>query len=296
MTCKEIHEQITAYVDNRVDEQEYRSKVQQHITYCPDCRAAYELELMTKLAVQERAKRSTASDALRRSIESGVDAMSDDRRAAIAAPEVRTVSAADRFWSFFTAPIGVAVAVLLVIVGAWAIVRPSGPSTAEIVDTPGPVAGSEGARKVVAENFFNKSLQNFEAIVAGQLSPQFSTSDSRELSEFFKEKGVGYAVAYPRVSAPLAGGVVSNHGDLHFAHVIYTKGDQVYYIFEVPQALLRKGDAVYVTKDVMDRLDHGEKIWQEPGGSQRLVMFKKGDVVCAMVSNAPRAAMESAAS
>lgn len=296
MTCKEIHEQITAYVDNRVDEQEYRAKVQQHIKYCPDCRAAYELELMTKMVVRERAQRSAAPDSLRASIERGVDSMSDQRKQSIgtAVAGGESESRSERFWELFTAPVGVAVAVLLVIIGTYVIVNPSGQSSAVIVDTPAAPSGN-GEAKIAAENFFNKALQNFEAIRAGQLAPQHSTDDSKELSEYFRENGVGYNVAFMQVRAPLAGGVVSKHGDARFAHIIYNRDEEIYYVFEVPQESLRRGDAVYVTKDVLERLDRGEKIWEEPGGSERLVMFKKGDIVCAMVSNAPRAAMESVA-
>jgi hypothetical protein len=295
VTSREIHEQITAYVDERVDEQEYRSKARQQVAPCPDCGEAYELELKTRLAVQERAPRPGSSDAPLGSIERGGDPVSEERAPSNGAPRTHEESSGPG-GSFLTSPVGMIAAALLVIAGLWVLIDEPGPSASDIVDTPAPAVSSDGtAKKVPAENFFNKALQNFEAIRAGQLSPQISTGDSHELSEAFKEKGVGYDVLYPRVAAPLIGGVVSNHGALHFAHIIYTKGEQVYYLFEVPQAELRKGDALYVTKDVMERLDHGEKVWQDPGGEQRLVMFKKGEIVCAMVSNAPRAAMESAA-
>jgi hypothetical protein len=221
--------------------------------------------------------------------------VSEDRTPSNGAPQIREEPGGGPGSSFLASPVGMIVAALLVIGGLWVLIDEPGSSASAIVDTPAPAVSSDGTtKKVVAENFFNKALQNFEAIRAGQLSPQISTGDSHELSESFKEKGVGYDVVYPHVAAPLVGGVVSNHGDLHLAHIIYTKGEQVYYLFEVPQAELRKGEAIYVTKDVMDRLDHGEKVWQEPGG-ELLVMFKKGEIVCAMVSNAPRAAMESAA-
>jgi hypothetical protein len=95
------------------------------------------------------------------------------------------------------------------------------------------------------------------------------------------------------VRAPLAGGVISEHkGKRRFAHIVYASGDTVIYIFEVPHAELQNGDVVYVTRDVLQQLDQGKVFWEEPGVDVRLVMFKKGDLVFAVASNAPRPSME----
>ncbi|MDB5034846.1 MAG: hypothetical protein JWQ98_2087 [Chlorobi bacterium] len=291
MTCKEIHEQITAYVDNRVDEHEYREKVQQHIKYCPDCRAAYELELMTKTVVHDRAPRSVTPDGLRQSIAGQVGALSDERKSGIlngaAQPEQGWF---DRFGDIFLSPVGVAIASILVIAGAWGVFGGSKPQVA-VLDSP-PASVSAGDDKPHPDNFFNKANENYRAIADGHLVPQLATHDSRELTDFFKENGVGYGVIFLPARAPLTGGVVSNHGDAHFAHLIYGGASTIYYVFEVPQATLKQGKVFYITDDIMQRLDRGEDIWEEPSADARLVMFKKGDIICAMVSNAPRASME----
>jgi len=294
VTCTEIHEQITAYVDDRVDEEEYRQKVQQHITYCPDCRAAYELELKTKMVVHQRAQRVAMPLALRQAIEHGVQAASRERADQIRG-DVRAGDRAgwfDRFGGFFTSPIGVVVAMLLVIVGAYVIFAP--------VEQGGGVGGPpqdphvvlEQRRSANPENFFNKAASNFAAILEGNLTVQHATSDRQELARYFQEKGVAYTIAFPRVHAELVGGVVSEHGPARYAHLVYAVGDTLIYMFEVPKDELRDGKVVYVTQDVMEQLEQGKAFWEEPYGTMRLVMFEQGDVICAVVSNAPRSSLE----
>lgn len=294
MTCKELHEQITAYVDDRVDQEEYRQKVQQHITYCPDCRAAFELELKTKMVVRQSAQRVTVPDVLRQSITEQVDAASQQRKEQI----IRSAGAEapagwlDRFADTFMSPLGVGLAVILVIIGAYVVFVPEPPTVAERV-----VEGSSGdvveqAPPAAPENFFNKAAMNFAAILEGNLKVQHATGDQQELAKYFRDKGVAYSVSFPKVRAQLAGGVVSEHGTTRFAHLVYTVGDTIIYLFEVPKDELRKGAVVYVTPDVMNQLEGGKVFWEEPYGTMRLVMFRNGDIICAAVSNAPRRSVE----
>lgn len=293
MTCKEIHEQITAYVDDRVDEQEYRQKVQQHITYCPDCRAAYELELRTKMVVRQSAERAAASDALRQAISSGVDAMSEDRRQEIAhaAAAGQRGGLLDRFGEYFLSPAGVAVALLLVILGSYVLFVPAVSETGPVlVEGNGEVVPVPVAE--VPENFFNKAAQNFSAILEGKLTVQHPTKDRGDLNEYFRSNGIAYPVAFPQVRADLAGGVISQHGATKFAHLVYTVGDTIIYFFEVPHNALQKGDVVYVAPNVLADLEGGKQFWEEPNGTMRLVMYRSGDVIMAAVSNAPKRSLE----
>lgn len=294
MTCKELHEEITAFVDNRVDEEEYRKKVQQHITYCPDCRAAYELELMTKLAARDRSARAAAPDSLRDSILEDVDKISRERKEEIQRSNrsARRSDWLDAFFANYFSPIGIGIALLLVIAGASVLLYQH-----RGLDVPAGLAKGGGAPVKVngvpsaPENFFNKAAKNFDAILAGQLDLEIKTEDSTELRSYFQSNGISYPVVFLPVRAPLAGGVISHHGKRNFAHLVFTKGSTYLYIFEVPYDALVAGDIVYVTPDVLKRLDNGEHIWEEPLGNP-LVMYKRGGVVMAAVSNATRPAME----
>jgi hypothetical protein len=196
----------------------------------------------------------------------------------------------DRFAASYMSPIGISIALLMVLGGAWFLFG-SG-----LVESEQPFVVQEGATAPVADtststlpaNFFNKASKNFDAILAGQLAVQRATESRGELEQYFREHGVGYAVQFADVKAPLAGGVISEHDGTDLAHLVYASGDTLVYIFEVPESILRKGDIVYVTEDVLQRLNAGETIWVEEAPRQSQVVFKKGDVVMTITANVPR--------
>jgi hypothetical protein len=295
VTCKDIHEQITAFVDHRIDEAEYREKVQQHLNYCPDCRAVYEMELLAKLAVQHHTARVPTPESLRRSIAGGVEEM---ERARLAEIEARHQVGAepdwlDRFARHYLSPAGIGIALVLVTLGSWFLFDPFVAGTDPIVDaTPAPPVQINTTASSSAVNLFNQAAENFEAIERRQLSVQFQTSDPERLAGFFRENGVAYPVRFAPVSLPLAGGVVSTHGSTRLAHLIYLNGDTIVYIFEVPVDLLDRRDIVYVSDDVLQRLHRGEHIWESPARGESTLMVRQERVVMAVVANLDRPAFE----
>ncbi len=293
MTCKDIHEQITAYVDNRVDEAEYRAKMQQHIKQCSECRAAYEMELLTKTVVHQHSRRAEAPESLRAAIAGGMEEIS--REQAQAGVNARTAQPRreegllDRFLPMFTSPVGIAVAVLLIAVALARIV----PAGGEQAEAGSPRATPKLERNIPAggpEYFTSKASDNFQAVVQGKLGLQHTTSDCDDLSGFFQRKGVKYPVVCIPTSMKLSGGVVSEHGATRYAHLVYSSGNIIAYVFEVPNADLQKGDIVFLSSDVANQLESGKVYWEDPGNAH-LALFKHGDVVCAVVSNAPRKQM-----
>jgi hypothetical protein len=290
LTCQEIHEQITAYVDDRVDAQEYRKKIEQHIKYCPECRAAYEAELMTKLVVRESYNQKSASEELRRSITGGVDRLSEESRRKIeSAPGRSERTWLDSFAQNYLSPVGIGIALVLVIAGGWFLYSGSGDTEQPfIVQEGAPAAVTDTTTSERAANFFNKASQNFKAILDKQLSLQLVTNDNNQLQQYFHDQGVDYNVVFAPVKAPLAGGVVSRHNGTELAHLVYSRGDTLIYVFEVPETLLQQGDIVYVTEDVLERINTGEQIWVEESSRQAQVMYKKGDVVLTVTGNVPR--------
>jgi hypothetical protein len=294
LTCNELHEQITAYVDNRVDAGEYRKKIEQHLAYCPECRAAYEAELTTKMIVRERFARTQASDALRRKIAGELDRVDSQKREEIASSGAEAREDwLDRFASDYLSPVGIGIALVLVLVGGGLLFyTPSARKSPLVVESGTSSDATQGITSNAPINFFNKASDNFDAILAGSLKLQVTTADSGHLEQYFREHGIDYPVRLVPVRVPLAGGVVSEHGVRKFAHMIYEAGDTILYLFEVPHAALEKGDIVYVTSDVLSRLDHGEWIWVEQVPGHPLAMFEREGAVIAAVANVPRPTME----
>jgi hypothetical protein len=288
VTSSEIHEQITAFVEERLDEAEYRNKVRGQIAPCPDCRSTYEHELATRMVVHERAPQPSLLGAPGGTI--GNPAAEPGGGDYASLNGTRAHGEGERRSSFLTSPIGIVIALVVVVASGYMLLRSTDRGGDRIiVETP--AAGGAARAPKGPENFFNKADDNFSALAGGKLSVQHATADQAELAKYFKENGVAYDVTFAPVHAALDGGIISEHGTTRLAHLVYMKDDATIYLFEVPVAMLRKGSVVTIPDVVFQQLDAGKTIWEEPSG-HRLAVFKKGDLVCAVVSNARREDLE----
>jgi hypothetical protein len=291
LTQKEIHEQITAYVNERVDEQEYRKKIEGQIKECPECRTSFEEELKARMVERPGGRQSFSTDAAgetldgkSRQLPSGHDSAAKSHQ-----PD-GDESWLSRFSANYVSSGGIIFALLLVIGGVGLLVYTPGgggaPEKSFVVAEGAPVIDTSTSTR--PQNYFNKASKNFQAIRDGKFPLGVEATDNAMLKQYFQQQKLGYDVQFPTVTIPLAGGVVSQHGSTRLAHMLYTKADTMIYVFEVPEGLLRQGNVMYVTDDVMQRLTAGEKIWVEESGTHSQVTYKQGDVIFNVTSNVPR--------
>jgi len=291
VTHQELHEQVAAFVDDRVDEQQYRAKVQGQIAYCPECGAAYEREVTTGTVVRERSDAAPAPDSLRRSIATELDRI-DGRRGADGGRRssggfLGRIAARNR------SPIIPSLACILFLAGAFQLWRSSTAETIVAIPKSALPPPAIASNSKAPANFFNFASATFQAIREKKLGVQVRTDDPAELAAFFKEKGVEYDVPVPHLGLPLAGGFVtaaSKGGSL--AHIVYSSGDRILYLLQVPYDRILKEEGVYMTRDVLDRLDAGDRIWEEPTYNTPISVGKSGTMVVAAVANVPRSEME----
>lgn len=288
LSCEDIHAQIKEYVQNRINEDEYRRDVAGHIQDCSSCREAYAEEVMTRMVVRSRFAGNATPEETRASIERSLDELSG------ASMPSRRHSHARR--SKRKSP-QVPIFVLLLLVtglGAYILLfNDWGPEEAatETVAVERPrrstLPTSAPTRKSTGPvNFFNQALENYKEVTSGELAVEYEASNLSALKQKFAENQVSQ-VTFSGVSLPLKGGIVSTHGDVHLAHMVYSDGTTLLYVFEAPLSVLENGNAVYITQDVVEKLQSGEKIWLRSGGGINLVMYKNGDAVDAAVANAP---------
>ncbi|MBP7092692.1 MAG: zf-HC2 domain-containing protein [Candidatus Kapabacteria bacterium] len=148
------------------------------------------------------------------------------------------------------------------------------------------VPGSEETTVAKASLFelSSASYANFQSVVRGDIKLVRTSSDTAELQRFFREQGVTYTVFYPQIDAELKGGVVSQHGDKKFAHLVYGSGSHLVYLFEVDVPSLESGAvtlAAEISKDVKESRWH----WEEKDNVGTLFVWQSNTVMCSAVSD-----------
>lgn len=290
-TSKELHEQITAYVDSSIDTAAYRSKVEGTIGTAPEGRREYEAELAPKLVVRDKSARPASSNGVRGSLESGITKGGDAAPPTRVEPEPKVGFLAG-FYADFVSSIGIVLALGLVGLGIYLLVGmgPSEPGklvvAADDID-PAPAAKP----RTTPENFLNQASKNFRSILRHELGVAIESSDAKEVLDYFKTEGVTSAVELLPVRATLVGGLVMKQGPgeaLKSPHAIWQKGETLVYLWQIEESALQKGDVFYLTPDALEKLDKGEKMWQEFDGAQTLVAFKRGSQIFVVVANIDR--------
>lgn len=128
------------------------------------------------------------------------------------------------------------------------------------------------------------SYANFQSVVRGDIKLVRTSSDTAELQRFFREQGVAYTVFYPQIDAELKGGVVSQHGDKKFAHLVYGTGDHLVYLFEVDVPSLESG-AVTLAEEISKDVKESRWHWQEKDNVGTLFVWQSNTVMCSAVSD-----------
>lgn len=128
------------------------------------------------------------------------------------------------------------------------------------------------------------SYANFGAIVRGDLKLAKASGDTAELQRFFRENGVKYSVFFPQIDAELKGGVVSTHGDLKFAHLVYGTGEHLVYLFEVDEPSIEEGSVELQSRIAAD-VDRSRWHWEERAGVGTLFVWKSNSIMCSAVSD-----------
>lgn len=133
-------------------------------------------------------------------------------------------------------------------------------------------------------DLYEASYANFSRIVKGDITLVKATSDAAELQQFFRKEGVQYEVFFPEISAELKGGVVSDHGGLKFAHLVYGVGDHLVYIFEVDEASIEQ-NLVSMRETVTQDLAQSRWHWEERQGFGTMFVWESNNIVCSAVSD-----------
>lgn len=259
-------ERLTAYLDNELSDAE-RAEIEQELDQSNGLRRMLALEHGVQKLVRSRSVnlRERVPVELERSIRiklaQEVEAASKERRVSF---WEHVLTAIRR--PMIAIPTGIAVVALIVMM---------------VTDRSAPPPFAAMAPRV---NLYEASYANFSKIVKGELALVKATSNQDELRAFFREEGVKYDVFFPEMAAELKGGVVSDHGGIRFAHLVYGAGDHLVYIFEVDEPSIKQ-NLVAMDATVWDDLEQSRWHWEERRGVGTMFVWESNNIVCSAVSD-----------
>jgi hypothetical protein len=284
MTSTELHQKIAAFVADRLNEDEYRARVRNTVKPCDDCAPSFTRDLVARMALPRNGRQEPSAERGRmlRDAPGGAGTAREPREPASA--DASQIVAPDRSLGDVVTTPGVVIALALV-VAAVAFLLGGEESTKRLSVRAADEAVPVDIATPQPQNLFNEAVNSFSRIASGEVGVQVPGEKRREVEEYFAKNGVSYSVRFPSVALPLAGGIVSRYGGRAFAQLVYSAKDRAIYVVEVPAAELRGGTRLYVTADVLARLEKGERIGETTAEGQSLVMFRDGDLVIAAVGN-----------
>lgn len=156
-----------------------------------------------------------------------------------------------------------------------------------IINRPGVIDKKDFAVEQLGnDNMFVQAKQNFNSIITGKLTPQFTSQNADEIKNFFNTNGVKYSTLVPNFSDwMLVGAVVSEDKGEKFAHHVYAdKNGKLAYLFQVDESYLYNHDIISLSDDLIKYLDDGNCYFYVSDGSVT-VFTKLDNNICAVVSN-----------
>ena len=255
-----------AFLDGEISDEIIRTEVQQRIKTDNDFAIDYKVQLLVKNLIKEKISYRHAPEKVRAKILKSIGSETKESKTSLSF-----------FSNIFEKP-AFSFATALIVVFAIALI---------IMNRGGFIEKKDFAIEQLGDkNMFVQAQNNFNSILAGKLTPQLTTSESKKIQNFFLEEGVKYATFVPDITDwNILGAVVSEDSGEKFAHHVYVgKNGELAYIFQVDESYLYSHKIITLSDDLIKYLDDGNCYTTVKEGS--VTLFKKlGANICAVVSN-----------
>lgn len=255
LNCNETHQHLVDAVDRHLPDDLF-SAVLAHLKLCVPCRSEYELQLLAKQIVSTKLKRASTPDAVRAAVVAALD-----REAAKPA----SLFAGGRMTFAFAA--GAAALLLLV-----------------LLNIPTTLNDDEYAH-TSANDVINRSVQNFSQVRSGELKPSMIACYPDIVVGYFEEKGFDFAVSIPvDDSCDWYGAVSDTYDGVKQAHIMYKRGDDLLYVFEVNKNTALPGSTFSLPAAARKSL--AETGWYTDPQHQdcNVILWTVDETLCAAVS------------
>ena len=294
ITNSNIDEFLTSYIDGENHDTAIDNEVKRFIETNETVSKKYMSEVLTKRLFSSRLKAVEVPDLLVQKINNSLDtvfAASEGKHSASINP--REVFAGN-FWEYLknliSTPVKVrnfsvpryafAVVLLIFLIGAGMLLDVGNTELNPYI-----AAGSENSVMVQAVN-------NFHKLLAGDMKPEMESSDAAKVRNFVKNKANLDAFVPSINDYNLIGAMCSEYNGQMLAHLVYTSGNEVIYIYEACVSSLHSNclelpdpvhsDIVKYTYYMCDKVDDNQCT---------MILWYKDNVICASVSTMPKQKM-----
>ncbi len=266
MNCKDFREHITDAVDTYLSEAEMKLFLD-HANACPPCRSEYEAEASTKRFVTLHAHMVDTPASVKRSI---LDRLEQESTTP-AAPASASWFSRFRDSLRIRPTLAFALALLALVI-----------VVAQILQPPARVAIAAG------NNVLLQSMENYKAVLAGNITPQVASSDPTSVMKLF-EGATTFPVHVPKLrDCTLVGGVLNAYEGTPLAHVVYKHDETLIYMYQACWNTVQEGKRLMVPDDVMESLHKTGWYTETLADGQTMALWVRGKTLCAAVAKANR--------
>lgn len=257
-------ELITAYVDNEIKDEKLLNEVSQKIQSDFNLRYEFEVQSLCKRIVKNKVSKVAAPSYLKEKIISEIkpkEAQKEQKRNFL-------------FDIFYKPSFSFATALVIVVAIVLITINRYNTTTPPEIDL----------ANLKPDNMFVQAVNNYSAILKGQLAPQLVSNNSKEICDFFSHNGVNYSTIVPEFKEwKLLGAVISEDKGHKLAHHVYVgNNNELIYVFQVDEGYIN--NIVDLDTDLVSYLDSGNCYSKEI--NKNLVLFTKiGHNICAVVAN-----------
>ena len=260
---------IAALVDGEIKDPSEEKKFRDKIENDPELKFEYFVQSSIKNLVSERLKISPAPVKVRNRLERRISPEHKSDLISRILPKI-----------YFAEPM-IAWGSTIIVIVAIALIIFNRPSNPEFKNFASEQRGST--------NMYIQAKYNFKNILAGKLSPQFTSANPDSIKEFFTERGVAYQTYVPVIKDwKLVGAVVSvDHGEKFAHHVYSTANGKLVYLFQVDETELKKHDFLTLTDDLITYLNSGKCYEYTEGNLVTLLTLRKGNIFVVVSNSTP---------
>lgn len=253
-----------------------------HANACPPCRREFEAEASTKRFIAMHARMVDTPVSVKRAI---LDRLEEESVAPVAAYAPVTATAAIRsaasavpsWFSHVLSSLRIRPS-LAIALGLLALVI----IVAQIVRPPARVAIAAG------NNVLLQSMDNYRAVLAGNITPQVASSDPASVRKLFSGM-TAFPVHVPRLRhCTLVGGVLNAYEGTPLAHVVYKHGETLIYMYQACWTTVQEGNRLMVPESVKESLRKTGWYTETLDNGHTMALWVRGATLCAAVARADR--------